>query len=274
VEPPAGDPARDSCRLTLIGAATVLIECGSFRLLTDPVFDPAGTRYTLRILGVVQIPMRKTSAPAIAPEALGRLDAVLLSHEGHADNLDHAGRALLGRVPVIVTTPVGAARLGSRARGLATWTTTELTAADGSVLRITSTPARHGPPGSLSIVGPVTGFLLEWAGQRLGALYLSGDTVWYQRLTEIGRRFRVSAAFLHLGGAGFPISGPIRYTMTARDIPRVVQALGVRTVVPIHCEGWQHFQEPAASARETLVRAQLGATLVWPSPGQAVTIPV
>jgi L-ascorbate metabolism protein UlaG (beta-lactamase superfamily) len=269
-----GNPTSDTCRLTFIGAATVLIECGPFRLLTDPVFDPPGTRYTLRVLGLVPIPMRKTGAPAIAPDALGPLDAVLLSHDGHADNLDNAGRRLLGAVPVVVTTPAGAGRLGPRARGLATWATTELTAADGSSLRITATPARHGPPGSLAIVGPVTGFLLEWAGQRHGGLYISGDTVWYRSLAEIGRRFRVSVALLHLGGVGFAISGPIRYTMTARDVPRLAQVLGARTVIPIHYEGWQHFEEPAGAARDSLDRTPLPATLVWLPPGQAVTIPV
>jgi L-ascorbate metabolism protein UlaG (beta-lactamase superfamily) len=269
-----GNPTSDTCRLTLIGAATVLIECGPFRLLTDPVFDPPGTRYTLRVLGLVPIPMRKTGAPAIARSALGALDAVLLSHDGHADNLDNAGRTLLGSVPVVVTTPAAAGRLGPRARGLATWMTTELTASAGSSLRITATPARHGPPGSLAVVGPVTGFLLEWAGQRYGGLYLSGDTVWYRSLAEIGQRFRVSAALVHLGGARFPISGPIRYTMTARDVPRLTKALGARTVVPIHYEGWQHFREPAGATRDSLERAPLSASLVWLPPGQAVTIPV
>ena len=269
-----GYPAPDTCRLTLIGAATTLIECGSFRLLTDPVFDPPGTRYTLRILGLIPIAMQKTAGPALPVERLGPIDAILLSHDGHADNLDAAGRTLLRTVPAVLTTPAAAGRLGPPAQGLPTWATTELTAADGSVLRITATPARHGPPGSLRIVGPVTGFLLEWAGQRHGALYLSGDTVWFNTLRQIGERVQVSAAVLHLGGAGFPISGPIHYTMTARDVPRLVQALGARTVAPVHYEGWQHFKEPAAQAREWLQRAQLTASLVWLAPGQTVTIPV
>jgi L-ascorbate metabolism protein UlaG (beta-lactamase superfamily) len=264
--------APEACRVTLIGAATTLIECGSFRLLTDPAFDPIGSRYTLRVLGVIPIFMEKTVAPALAPDRLGPLDAVLLSHDGHADNLDAAGRALLGTVPTILTTPAAAHRLGPRARGIVTWSTIELIAGDGSVLRITATPARHGPPGSLPIVGPVTGFLLEWAGQRHGALYLSGDTVWHRSLEQIGRRFRVSAAVVHLGGAGFPISGPIRYTMTARDVPRLVRALGARTVLPIHYEGWGHYREPARAAREQLQRAALGASLVWLTPGESVTV--
>jgi L-ascorbate metabolism protein UlaG (beta-lactamase superfamily) len=103
---------------------------------------------------------------------------------------------------------------------------------------------------------------------------LSGDTVWHRALRHIGERVRVSAAVLHLGGARFPISGPIRYTMIARDVPRVVQALGARTVIPIHYEGWRHFQESEKDAREWLRRARLDASVIWLTPGEPVTIPV
>jgi hypothetical protein len=53
--------------------------------------------------------LHKTPGPAMAPQALGRVDAVLLSHDQHADNPDHAGRALLPRAGVVLTTPAGAA---------------------------------------------------------------------------------------------------------------------------------------------------------------------
>lgn len=268
------EPASDTCRITLIGAATVLIECGSFRLLTDPVFDPPGTRYTLRVLGLIPVPMEKTGSPSVPPDQVGRLDAILLSHEGHADNLDHSGRGVLRRAPLVVTTPAAARRLGPPALGLETWAATTLTGQDGSALHITATPARHGPPGSLPIVGPVTGFLLEWPGQKHGGLYVSGDTVWHRALRQIGARYRVSAALLHLGGAAFPISGPLRYTMTARDVPRTARAVGARTILPIHYEGWAHFHESPARARQWLRNADMNGSLVWLEPGRPMTVTV
>ena len=40
-------------------------------------------------------------------------------------------------------------------------------------------PAVHtSNPDLRSIVGEVTGFMLEWQGQKSGAFYISGDTVW------------------------------------------------------------------------------------------------
>ena len=78
-------------RLTHIGGPTVLIEVGGWRLLTDPTFDPPGRRYFFG-WGTVS---RKLAGPAIAAAELAPIDAVLLSHDHHGDNLDPAGRALL-----------------------------------------------------------------------------------------------------------------------------------------------------------------------------------
>jgi L-ascorbate metabolism protein UlaG (beta-lactamase superfamily) len=77
--------------VTLVGGPTPVIEIGGLRLLTDPTFDPPG--------------------PALPVEAVGRIDAVPLSHDQHPDNLDRGGRHLLTTVPVTITTPSAAAQL-------------------------------------------------------------------------------------------------------------------------------------------------------------------
>jgi L-ascorbate metabolism protein UlaG (beta-lactamase superfamily) len=61
------------------------------------------------------------AGPAIAAADLPPIDAVLLTHEHHGDNLDAAGRALLPSTGVVVTTVSGANRLGNGARGLSPW---------------------------------------------------------------------------------------------------------------------------------------------------------
>jgi len=150
-----------SLRATYVGGPTALLELAGLRLLTDPTFDPAGTEYRTPVYT-----LRKTSGPAVAADALGPIDTVLLSHDHHFDNLDHAGRALLSRVPLVLTTPAGAERLGGHAVGLAPWESVVLEAPDGRRLRVTGTPARHGPADGDR--GPVTGFLHRCAG-GLGA---------------------------------------------------------------------------------------------------------
>ena len=77
--------------LTLIGGPTVLIEIDGLRLLTDPTFDPPGSYQT------GPVTLHKKAGPALSINQLGRIDAILLSHDQQADNLDHAGRALLDK---------------------------------------------------------------------------------------------------------------------------------------------------------------------------------
>ena len=98
-------------KLTHIGGPTVLIEAGGWRLLTDPTFDPPGRSYRFG-WGTGS---RKLAGPAIPAAELGPIDAVLLSHDHHDDNLDPTGRALLPSLGTVVTTEAGAGRLGGDA---------------------------------------------------------------------------------------------------------------------------------------------------------------
>jgi L-ascorbate metabolism protein UlaG (beta-lactamase superfamily) len=237
--------------LTHIGGPTLLIEVGGWRLLTDPTFDPAGESYRFG-WGARS---RKLTGPAIEASDVGPIDAVLLSHDHHADNLDAAGRALLPSAGVVITTASGAQRLGGGARGLEPWATTRLEAQGRPTVAITATPCRHGPPLSRPIVGDVIGFALGWEGQEDGVLWISGDTVLFDGVRRVGDRLRVAIAVLHLGGVRLPISGPLRYTMSGADAVELCRLLRPRTVIPIHYEGWQHFRE----GRQEIERELAGA---------------
>ncbi len=246
-------------RITYIGGPTALIEIGPWRILTDPTFDPPGKRYFFG-WGTVS---RKLQGPALPFEALEPVDAVLLSHDHHGDNLDPAGRALLPRMGTVVTTQAGAGRLGGEARGLAPWATTTLEAMGRPPLEITATPCRHGPPGSHPIVGAVIGFALRWEGQEHGTLWISGDTVLYDGVREVARRLDVGTAIVHLGGVRFPVSGPLRYTMTARDAIELCELLDPQTIVPMHYEGWKHFRQDRAAAERDFAASPLAGRVHW-----------
>ena len=71
-------------RITHIGGPTALIEVDGWRLLTDPTFDPPGGKYNFG-WGTGSV---KLAGPAVAASELGPLDAVLLTHDHHDDNLD------------------------------------------------------------------------------------------------------------------------------------------------------------------------------------------
>lgn len=258
--------------ITHIGGPTVLIEVGGWRLLTDPTFDPAGGSYRFG-WGTGS---KKLTAPAIAASQLGPIDAVLLSHDRHEDNLDAAGRELLPMAGAVITTGSGAKRLGGNALGLEPWASTKLEAPDRPSIEVVATPCRHGPPLSRPLVGDVIGFALKWEGQEHGVLWISGDTVLYDGVRGIADRLQVGTAVLHLGGVRFPISGPARYTMTAKDAVELLGLMHPRTAIPIHYEGWKHFREGREAIDRELATApaEVREPIRWLPIGEAATVTV
>jgi L-ascorbate metabolism protein UlaG (beta-lactamase superfamily) len=238
-------------RFTHIGGPTLLIEFEGWRLLTDPTFDPPGATYRLGWVAK----LRKLTAPAIAASDLGPIDAVLLSHDHHGDNLDDAGRALLPSAGRVVTTAPGARRLGGGTQGLEPWASTRLESDGKPPLELTATPCRHGPPLSRPVAGHVIGFALRWEGQEHGALWITGDTVLYDAVREVPERVDVGTAVLHLGRVRFSVTGPLRYTMTGREAVELCSLLRPHTAIPLHYEGWMHFTEGRAGIERAFAEA-------------------
>jgi L-ascorbate metabolism protein UlaG (beta-lactamase superfamily) len=246
-------------QLTYIGGPTLRFTLGGVTFLTDPTFDPAGSEYTRG-----PVTLSKTASPALTESSIGSIDAVLLSHDHHSDNLDVRGRDVLRSAASVFTTPEGAARLGGNAIGLAPWQQRELTAADGTRVRMTATPGRHGPSGADR--GPVTGFVLETPGAP--TFYVSGDTVLYEGVHEIIRRFPgIEIAVLFLGAARVSAVAS-HITFTAAEAIDVARALPSATIVPVHYEGWKHFSESRRDIADAFGAAGLSERLVWLAPGE------
>jgi L-ascorbate metabolism protein UlaG (beta-lactamase superfamily) len=253
-------------KITYIGGATAILQMGELRLVTDPTFDPAGQEFH-----GASYTLRKTAGPAVSAEAIGQVDLVLLSHDHHFDNLDNSGRAFLQRARVVLTTQAGAERLGDQAIGLAPWQRFDMSDATGRVLQVTGTPARHGPADQDR--GPVIGFVLTFADAPSEAVYVSGDTVWYEGIAEIARRFPIKVALLFMGAARVPEVGPWHLTFTGEEGVEVARILPRATIVPLHFEGWAHFSESREEIVQAFAKAGLEDRLRWCQPGQEIVMP-
>ena len=237
-----------------IGGPTVLIKLAGLRLLTDPTFDPPGDYPRPGRT------LRKTAPPRLSASELGRLDAVLLSHDEHPDNLDHAGRALLATVPVVYTTPSGADRLGGNAQGLAPWTTVTLTRPDGGTLTVTSVPARHGPPGCETVTGEVIGFVLS--APDLPSIYISGDNAALELVEHIAYRCGpIDTAILFAGAARIPLlDAPL--TLTSTQAAQAAVILCARHVLAAHVDSWAHFTEGPTEFHAAFITAGIADRLL------------
>ena len=221
----------------VLGGPTTLIEYGGLRFLTDPTFDAPG-EYPLgggRSL-------TKTAPSSADPADLGPVDAVLLSHDQHPDNLDASGRALLADVPLVLTTRSAAGRLGGATQGLAPWDAVDLPRPGGGTVTVTATPARHGPEGCEPVTGEVVGFVLTAAD--LPTVHVSGDNASLDVVRDIaGRVGPVDTAVLFAGAARTALFDGSLLTVDGAGAAEAATILGARRVVPAHCDSWAHFSE-------------------------------
>ena len=276
--------------LTYFGTATIRIATARASVLTDPAFDPAGSQYDFGpwYARRAWFASEKTFE---TPPAPARIDAFLITHDHHADNLDLAGRALVAARDVpVVTTVAGARRLaraapagrdsrpgeglglGERARGLAAGASTEACG-----LTITATPARHGPAGTPR-VDEVIGFVVAAPGEP--TVWISGDTVLYAplraaiaALRDAGTR--IDVAIVHCGGVCFPRLPVLGKRLFTFDAAQAVEAMGLLDpglVVPVHRSGWTHFRQPETELRAAFDAAGLGARTRFLDVGETLAI--
>jgi L-ascorbate metabolism protein UlaG (beta-lactamase superfamily) len=251
-------------RITLIGGPTALIEVDGFRLLTDPTFDEPGA-YQLP-----HVKLEKLVGPALSAKAIGEVDAVLLSHDQHSDNLDHSGRDFLKHARRVLTTEAGAKRLGGKAEGFAPWQVTELTGNNGRSLTITATPARHGPAGIEPLSGDVIGFVVASSKPGSRPVYISGDTTWFDGVAEVAKRFNAGVVLPFAGAA--QTRGPFHLTMDTNDTIETAHAFPDAVIAPVHTDGWAHFRQSANDLRATFDTLGFGPRLRILQPGVATVI--
>jgi L-ascorbate metabolism protein UlaG (beta-lactamase superfamily) len=248
--------------LTLVGGPTALLTYGGLRILTDPTFDPPGD-YPRP--GSV---LHKLAGPAIGADEVLPVDLVLLSHDHHADNLDHAGREFLGRATSVLTTAAGAERLGGNAVGLEPGQTADLDGPEGAI-QITAVDAEHGSPEMFERNGPVVGFVLR--GDELPTVYVSGDNASVEIVRQIATGHGpFDVAILYAGGARVPErwGDDVLLTLDASRAAEAAALLAPATIVPVHQESWAHLTSSSEELERAFVDAGVADRLRLLTPGE------
>jgi len=207
-------------RVRWLGHATVELESGAGRLLTDPVLR---TRIAH---------LRRRVPPAALPE---RLDAILISH-GHQDHLDLPSLRQLDPAAVLVV-PAGLGGAVRRAgREVVELAVGESTQAGG--MHVTAVPAVHAV--RRVPLGPATGAVGFVIAAGVRRVYFAGDTALFDGLAELGP---IDLALLPVWGWGFSL-GPGH--MDPDEAARAAELLRPAVAVPIH---WGTLLPVTAQAR-------------------------
>jgi L-ascorbate metabolism protein UlaG (beta-lactamase superfamily) len=239
-----------------VGTATVILRYAGFTILTDPNFLHAGDHVHLGY----GITAERQTDPAIDIEDIPpEVDFVLLSHY-HGDHFDHLVEEKLDKSLPIVTTYHAADELDEKdfqeTYPLDTWDTIAISKGEVE-LDITSMPGRHGPPVVEKALPPVMGSMLEFTleSETVLKLYITGDTLMYDKLEEIPERYPdIDIALLHLGGT--EILG-VLLTMDAAQGMDAIELFDAETSIPIHYNDYEVFQSPLSDFKDAVAQAGL-----------------
>jgi L-ascorbate metabolism protein UlaG (beta-lactamase superfamily) len=248
--------AGDAGSIYFVGTATVIIRYNGFTILTDPNFLHKGEQVHLGY----GLTSQRLTDPAISLEQLPPIDLVVLSHF-HEDHFDRLVMEKLDKKLPIVSTPEAVGHLREHGftalHPLAKWG--RMTVGKGSArLAITAMPARHGPPLVNRALPETMGSLLEFEpapGRGPYRMYISGDTLVYDELREIPKRYSgIDLALMHLGGTR---AAGVLVTMDAKQGVEAIRIINPDLAIPIHYDDYTVFKSPLADFLAAVKQAGL-----------------
>lgn len=241
-----------------LGQSTHLLQLGGVRVLTDPwFFDPA--------FGALRHP----SPLPIAPQALGAIDVIVISH----DHPDHADRRALDRLDKNATVIVGASSLVPVLRGLG-YARVEYVPRERDLilgaLKLTGVQAVHDVP--------ETGYVLS-VGDT--SVYFAGDTSADALFEAVAERWTLSLAILPIDGTR--VRGEARMVMDPDEAAEATALLKPKRVMGAHADATygdpiaQHVlsertERPNEAFRRSLKAHAPNVVCHVPGPGQLVSL--
>lgn len=234
-------------RITYIGHATLLLEIGGRRILTDPNFESSLGRVLPRV-----------TAPGVAIDALPRLDAMLLTH-AHADHLSFESLDRLPRdVPLYAPPAVARWLRGKRyAHAVPIAPGEDADLGDGLRLHAGRAVHRGNRYGFDRWRSATNMYLVEQAAE---SVFFAGDTALTDTTHHLVERVLWSAgreldvALLPIGHAPSWKPGFRKGHLTGEDALALFDTLRARALMPYH---WGTFRHVTAGAHDAIDRLRV-----------------
>ena len=255
----------DGLHLTWYGHASTLVEIDGARVLLDPVWSE-------RVSPAAFAGPRRLHEPPVPLSALGRIDAVVISHD-HYDHLDLATvRELLrtSEAPFLVPLGVGAHLERWHVPAARIIELDWHQEAEVAGIRFVATPAQHFSGRGLSNDSTLwTSWVVAGPSHRV---FYSGDTGYFDGFAEIGEQHGpFDAALIQIGAYAAQWSD---IHMTPEEGVAAHQDLRARLLVPVHWATFQLAMHPWAEPADRVWREAKATdvSLAIPRPGERIDV--
>jgi L-ascorbate metabolism protein UlaG (beta-lactamase superfamily) len=255
--------------VTYIGHATLLIEIGGKRFLTDPNFDPALGKFLPRV-----------SAPGIALDALPKLDAIVLTH-AHADHLSFDSLDALQTDVPLFAPPAVAKWLGKQGyKHAVPIAPGDATTLEGVTIRAAAATHKGNRYG-VDRWRSATNMYLFTTNKT--SCFFAGDTALMSDTTHLVEKHlnahsrNLDLALLPIGYAPWWKPGFRKGHLTGPDALMLFERLKARYFIPYHWGTFNHVTSTAFDAidrlRETLADHPLHPLVKILEPGTSFVLP-
>lgn len=243
--------------LQWIGGPTMVLQLGSFRILTDPMLSPKSDSAFIipshPTTGEKNAPIRRLIAPADFDKTT--INLLLVSHP-HADHFDKEARNGLSKTLHTIGPKAGQAQITgwgfSDFVGL-DWKDSTVIRKGAETLTIIAVEARHAAADPLkSMLGKVNGYIIGYRkGSHVYRVYWTGDTVWFDGMSDLASYGKIDLLVPDMGAVGS--DGKIgRRGLNAQDCLHIARVVHPAAIIPIHHSTFSMYVEPIAVLKETM----------------------
>jgi L-ascorbate metabolism protein UlaG (beta-lactamase superfamily) len=245
--------------LKLYRHATFLMTIDGKKILVDPMFMKKGS------LPPIPSTLRLRKNPLDRfPEkypVVSDKDILLITHH-HFDHFDKTASRILSKSVSVVSPANGWRRL----RKMGFFRIHAMRLGRDCIVqgfKIIAVPVKHAQRWERMLYKPGLGYLVK---SSRGMIYISGDTVLYQGLSEWLCKFPVDLAVFFGGAARVPLLG--RHTLSGQEIISLIQDIQPRTAVILHLDSLNHCTEGRTEVRAQIRSSPLSSRVILPLAGE------
>jgi len=239
--------------------ATFLLEIDKTKILVDPMYMKKGHMPPIpSTLNLRRNPLE------IFPENYPTMtddDVVLITHH-HFDHFDRKAAKELPKHLLVISPVNGIKRLRRKGfeRIIPIHQDQEFVAKN---FKIYGLPVKHAQRLEKMLYKTGLGYLIQFSK---GTVYVSGDTILFDALTERLERFHIDIAIFYAGAARIPLLG--RHTFSTEEILSLIKKLKPGNSVIVHLDVLNHCTEDRNHVKASIDSANLSSKVVFPLPSE------